>query len=54
MTKQISVHLPDDLHARIVKAAERGKRSVHMEMQWLMERGLDEEDAAAEPRQDAR
>jgi predicted transcriptional regulator len=54
MTKQIAVHLPDDLHARIVKAAEQDKRSVHMEMQWLMERGLAEREVAFKSQQDSR
>lgn len=35
--KQISLRLPDDLHARLRAEAERNRRSLHAEILWRLE-----------------
>jgi hypothetical protein len=39
--KQINVRIPDDLHARIITAAETDRRSINAEILWLIEKTLD-------------
>lgn len=39
-TKNLSVRLPEDLHARIKTAAEADHRSINGEIVWLLEAGL--------------
>jgi hypothetical protein len=39
---RMTVRLPGDLLDRLRTAAERDRRSVHAEILWLLERGLDE------------
>ena len=36
----MTVRLPDELLARLRQAAARDRRSVHAEILWLLERGL--------------
>jgi predicted HicB family RNase H-like nuclease len=45
-TKNVNVRIPDELHARIKRAAEQDRRSLNAEILHLAERGLDEEEAA--------
>ena len=40
--KNVNVRIPDELHARIGKAAEHDRRSLNAEILWLIERGLDQ------------
>jgi predicted DNA-binding protein len=54
--KQVALRLPDDLHIELVALAKRDKRSLHSEILWLLERGIEEladaralEEARAEP-----
>jgi len=42
--KRTSIRLPDELHERVRQVAERDRRSVHAELLWLIERGLEEAD----------
>jgi len=44
-----NLRLPCDLHARLKKAAAEDKRSIHAEILWLIEHGLDEAEAARAP-----
>jgi len=37
MTKQISLRLPDKLHERLKRVAERNHRSLHAEILWRLE-----------------
>lgn len=37
--KQISLRLPDELHARLKAEAERNRRSLHAEILWRLEQG---------------
>lgn len=41
MMVRFSLRLPDDLHTRITTAAEKDRRSIHAEILWLIEHGLD-------------
>ena len=43
---RMTVRLPAVLAARLREAAARDRRSVHAELLWLLERGLDALDAA--------
>ena len=36
-TKQISLQLPDKLHERLKRAADRNRRSLHAEILWRLE-----------------
>lgn len=45
MTK-ITLRLPDDLYAQVQTAAETAHRSVNGEILWLIERGLEAEQAS--------
>ncbi|HEX5497551.1 MAG TPA: Arc family DNA-binding protein [Mycobacteriales bacterium] len=40
MTAKITVRIPDDLHARIVTAAQADRRSLNGEILWLVEQAL--------------
>ena len=40
-----TIRLPADLHARVKELAERDRRTVSAEMVWLIERGLQADDA---------
>jgi predicted HicB family RNase H-like nuclease len=42
--KHINLRVPDDLHARLVAAAERDRRSLNGEILWLLERIVELED----------
>ncbi|HEX5497200.1 MAG TPA: toxin-antitoxin system HicB family antitoxin [Mycobacteriales bacterium] len=37
---KINVRIPDDLHARIVVAAQHDRRSLNGEILWLIEQAL--------------
>jgi predicted transcriptional regulator len=39
-----TIRLPADLHERLRRAAERDRRTVHAEMLYLIERGLDQDE----------
>lgn len=41
--KNITVRVPDDLHALIEKAAETDRRSFNAEILWLAEQGLQQQ-----------
>jgi len=43
MEKQITLRLPEDMHARLKAAAERNRRSLHAEILWRLEQS--EQDA---------
>ena len=45
MTSEIkmSIRLPDDLHARLSRAADRNRRSMHAQMLIYIERCLNED-----------
>jgi predicted HicB family RNase H-like nuclease len=45
MTKHISLRVPDELLARLQAAAGRDRRSLNSEVLWLLERGLDQDEA---------
>jgi hypothetical protein len=54
--KHATLRLPDELHSALVQAAKLDKRSLHAEILWLLERGVDDlddaralEEARAEP-----
>jgi hypothetical protein len=54
--KHATLRLPDELHSALVQAAKQDKRSLHAEILWLLERGVDDlddaralEEARAEP-----
>ena len=51
MTKQIAVHLPDDLHARVKAAAEHDRRSLHSELLYAVEFWLAARDAVQDDSQ---
>lgn len=38
--KQLTLRLPDDLHARLKEASARDQRSMHAQILWLLERTL--------------
>jgi predicted transcriptional regulator len=40
---KMSIRLPDDMHARLSRAAERNRRSMHAQMLVYIERCLDED-----------
>ena len=40
MAKNISVRMPDDLHALIKESADADHRSVNSQILWLLETGL--------------
>lgn len=42
--KQLNLRIPDDLHDRITRWAERDRRSVNAEILWLIERVLQAEE----------
>jgi hypothetical protein len=41
--RRFTLRLPEDLLARIKTAAEGDRRSIHSQILWLIERGLDRE-----------
>jgi predicted HicB family RNase H-like nuclease len=47
--KNFNMRLPDDLHARLVKAAAADKRSAHSEALLFIEKGLDQRDGKDSP-----
>jgi hypothetical protein len=54
--KHATLRLPDELHSALVHAAKQDKRSLHAEILWLLERGIEDlddasalEEARAEP-----
>ena len=40
MTVRHTIRFPDDLYARVQRAAEEDMRSLNAEVLWLIERGL--------------
>lgn len=42
--KRFTLRLPEELLARVRASAERDRRSIHGQLLWLIERGLDEAD----------
>ena len=44
---KMSIRLPDELHARLSRAAERDHRSMHAQMIVFIERCLDQEEKEA-------
>jgi predicted transcriptional regulator len=47
--KRFDLRLPDELHERLLRLAQRERRSIHAQILKLLEEGLDR----AEARQDA-
>jgi hypothetical protein len=43
MTKQISLRLPDKLHERLKRAADRNRRSLHAEILWRLDQDQEED-----------
>jgi hypothetical protein len=41
---RFTLRLPAELHARLKKAAERDRRSIHAEILWLLEGALKDEE----------
>lgn len=41
--KRVSVQFPTDLHAALVRLAERDQRSLHGEILWLLRRAVEQE-----------
>ena len=41
--KNLNVRLPDELHARLVAAAENSRRSLNSEVLWLLDNALNTE-----------
>jgi predicted HicB family RNase H-like nuclease len=37
---ELTVRIPDDLHAQVREAAQEDRRSVNAEILWLIEQGL--------------
>ena len=44
--KHATLRLPDALHSALVQAAKQDKRSLHAEILWLLERGIEDLDDA--------
>jgi predicted DNA-binding protein len=42
--KRISLRLPEALHERAKRLAEHNRRSLHAELLWLIERGLEQDE----------
>jgi len=42
--KRTSLRLPDDMRERVERLAVRDRRSVHAELLWLIEKGLQQEE----------
>jgi hypothetical protein len=40
--KRLDLRLPDDLHERLVKLAEREERSLHGQIVYLLRRGVEQ------------
>jgi predicted HicB family RNase H-like nuclease len=47
--KELKLRLPDDLHARLVKAARREQRSLNGEITWLLTQALPETTGSSPP-----
>ncbi len=45
-----TIRLPEGLHNRVRRLADRQRRSVHAELLWLIERGLEAEEKTQEER----
>jgi predicted transcriptional regulator len=41
---RMTVRLPDDVHARLKRAADRNRRSLHSQLLIYVEQGLDREE----------
>ena len=52
--KNVNVRLDDNLHARLVAAAERDRRSLQQQIIWLLEASVDGDPATMQLQQRAR
>lgn len=46
--KRFALRLPDDLHEQLKEVAEGERRSLHAQILWLLERGLEGTDGGQE------
>jgi len=50
--KRLDLRLPDELHERLVRAAQRDMRSLNAEILWLLSEALDRAEARTQPHDD--
>ncbi len=49
MTKNVNVRFDDEMHARLVAAAKRNRRSLNAQVETYCDRGLNADDLAEYP-----
>jgi hypothetical protein len=50
--KRLDLRLPDELHERLVRAAQHDMRSLNAEILWLLSEALDRAEVRIQPRDD--